>query len=201
MTALSDLAWPRTTARLSIRPGVEADLEPLFRIRTRPEVEQWMTDAPPDLDWFLRRSAEVDRLASTLVIERDGRMVGDLMLRVEDAWGQHEVAADARGTQAEIGWCLDPAETGRGYATEAVEELLRIAFSGLGLRRVTALCFAANDPSWRLMERVGMRRETHAVRDSLHRTGGWMDGYGYALLAEEWAAAAGASRGPGTVTG
>jgi RimJ/RimL family protein N-acetyltransferase len=36
------------------------------------------------------------------------------------------------------------------------------------------------------MERVGMRREQHTVRDALHRSGEWMDGYGYALLADEW---------------
>jgi RimJ/RimL family protein N-acetyltransferase len=38
------------------------------------------------------------------------------------------------------------------------------------------------------MERIGMRREAHNVRDSLHRTRGWLDGLGYALLAEEWRA-------------
>lgn len=35
-----------------------------------------------------------------------------------------------------------------------------------------AECFAANEASWRLMERLGMRRETHAVKDSLHRDRG-----------------------------
>ncbi len=41
-------------------------------------------------------------------------------------------------------------------------------------------------PSWRLMERVGMRRELHAVRESLHRSGRWLDTVGYAILDEEW---------------
>jgi RimJ/RimL family protein N-acetyltransferase len=36
------------------------------------------------------------------------------------------------------------------------------------------------------MERVGMRREIHAVRESLHRSGRWLDTVGYALLADEW---------------
>lgn len=112
------------------------------------------------------------------------------MVRVDDAWAQTEVAAQAAGTQAEIGWALDPAHQGHGYATEAVRELLRLCFDDLGLRRVVALCFAANEPSWRLMERVGMRRETHTVRESLHRSGEWMDGLGYAILAEEWRARA-----------
>ncbi|NYG59256.1 RimJ/RimL family protein N-acetyltransferase [Nocardioides daedukensis] len=36
------------------------------------------------------------------------------------------------------------------------------------------------------MERVGKRREAHNVKDSLHRTKGWLDNFTYALLAEEW---------------
>jgi RimJ/RimL family protein N-acetyltransferase len=69
-----------------------------------------------------------------------------------------------------------------------VEEVLRVCFDVLGLRRVVAGCFAANTASWRLMERVGMRREGYAVRDALHRSGEWMDSCEYALLAEEWRA-------------
>jgi RimJ/RimL family protein N-acetyltransferase len=81
---------------------------------------------------------------------------------------------------------LDPTHTGSGYATEAVRELLRYCFDELTVHRVTANCFLANDTSWRLMERVGMRRETHAVSESLHRSGRWLDTVGYALLADEW---------------
>lgn len=81
-----------------------------------------------------------------------------------------------------------PRPTGQGYATEAAAALLRICFEDLGLRRVTAQCFADNVASWRLMEKLGMRRETHTVRESLHRSGAWLDGYAYALLAEEWRA-------------
>jgi RimJ/RimL family protein N-acetyltransferase len=51
---------------------------------------------------------------------------------------------------------------------------------------VTASCFAANTASYRLMERVGMRREARTLRDALHPSGEWMDGYSYALLADEW---------------
>jgi RimJ/RimL family protein N-acetyltransferase len=67
--------------------------------------------------------------------------------------------------------------------------LIRICFEELHLRRVLAQCFADNLPSWRLMERVGMRRESHDVRGSLHRSGEWLDGLAYALLADEWRSA------------
>lgn len=189
--ALTDLTWPKSTARLTLRPAVEADLEPMWQIRRQDSVGQWMTDASKDLDGFIASSEEHKRLDSTLVIERDGVLIGDLMLRVEDAWAQGEVKEQAVGVQAEIGWCLDPALEGNGYATEAVVELIRIGFEDVGLRRLTALCFADNEPSWRLMERVGMRREAYNVRDSLHRSLGWLDGMMYALLAEEWSNAVG----------
>jgi RimJ/RimL family protein N-acetyltransferase len=35
------------------------------------------------------------------------------------------------------------------------------------------------------MDRVGMRREGHAVAESLHRSGQWLDTVTYAVLAEE----------------
>ena len=108
------------------------------------------------------------------------------MLQIADGWAQAEVAEQARGVQAELGWVFHPDHTRRGYATEAVRALIRLCFDDLGLRRVTAGCFAANESSWRLMERVGMRRESYSVRESLHRSGEWLDGMEYALLADEW---------------
>lgn len=172
------------TERLVIRPAEQRDALATYAFRSRPEVAEWIAGLPTDPDAWEAGFGE--RLAETLVVELDGEVVGDLMLRVEDPWSQLEVRAEAAGTQAEVGWVLDPAHAGRGYATEAARALLGICFADLGLRRVTALCFADNEASWRLMERLGMRREQHTVRDSLHRTRGWLDGYGYAMLREEW---------------
>ena len=91
----------------------------------------------------------------------------------------------AKATQAEIGWAFDPRHQGQGFATEAVQELLRTCFEDLGVRRVVALAFADNVPSLRVMERLGMRREALMVKESLHRDLGWLDGVSYGLLAEE----------------
>lgn len=176
------------TDRLLLRAATPDDAEAVWRYRRLPEVAVWMTASIERLEEFREQFVLPDRLARTVAIELSGELIGDLMLRREDAWAQAEVAEAARGVQAEVGWALDPAHAGQGYATEAVRELLRHAFDDLGLRRVVAECFAANAPSWRLMERVGMRREHHAVRDALHRSGEWMDSYTYALLAEEWRA-------------
>jgi RimJ/RimL family protein N-acetyltransferase len=127
-------------------------------------------------------------MAMILVVERDGEVVGDQMIAIEDPFAQGEVADQAAGVQAEIGWIIDPAHAGQGYATEAAAALVRLCFEDLGLRRVVAVTFADNTRSWQLMERLGMRREQYAVRDSLHRSHGWRDSLRYALLADEWRA-------------
>jgi RimJ/RimL family protein N-acetyltransferase len=183
---LDDVRWPVHTARLSLRPASNADLDATWRFRQLDEVNRWMTSAPTSREDYRLKFEDPERLAKTLVIELDGAVIGDLMIAIEDAWAQSEVTSQARGVQAELGWCLDPRHQGRGYATEAVTALMRLCFEDLGLRRVTANCFADNEESWRLMERLGMRREVHTLRESLHRSGEWLDGMGYALLADEW---------------
>lgn len=183
---LDAVSWPLRTERLTIRRGTVADVEPTWEFRRLEEVGRWLTRLPASLEDYRTQFEESERLASTLVIELDGQVIGDLMLKIEDAWTQAEVADQGKGVQAELGWVLHPDHTGRGYAREAVRELVRLCFEDLGLRRLTANCFADNEASWRLMERLGMRRELYAVRESLHRSGEWLDGAGYALLADEW---------------
>ncbi|MDR7255753.1 RimJ/RimL family protein N-acetyltransferase [Nocardioides sp. BE266] len=177
-------SWPRTTERLTLRPAVDADAEAMFAYRSLPEVARWMTWQPPDLESWL--AAFDKRRPYTATVLLGDELIGDLYLKTENAWSQTEVRDQAKDVSAEIGWCLAPEHEGRGYATEAVRDLLSFVFDGLGLRRVHAECFAVNEPSWRLMERLGMRREAHTVKDALHRDGRWYDGLTYALLAEEW---------------
>ena len=176
------------TERLVLRSGTAEDADATWAYRRLPEVGEWLTEVPQDLCVYRGRFAEPERLANTVVVELEGQVIGDFMLRVDDAWAQAEVAERARRTQAELGWVLDPRFTGRGFATEAVRALLRVCFEDLGVRRVVANCFLDNDASWRLMERLGMRREVYAKAESLHRSGCWLDTVGYALLAEEFTA-------------
>jgi RimJ/RimL family protein N-acetyltransferase len=186
----SVLERPLHTERLTLRPATADDADPTWKYRQLEVVNEWLTGCPADLDGYRKLFSEPARLATTVIVtlgHDDGpAIIGDFVLRRENAWAQLDVADQARGTQAELGWVLDPTYTSHGYATEAVRELLRYCFQDLGVRRVTANCFLDNDTSWSLMERVGMRRELHAVRDSLHRSGRWLDTVGYAILAEEW---------------
>jgi len=191
-TPESHLRAPIDTERLVIRPATSDDIERTWAYRRLPKVNEWLAGTPTAFDEYRQLFTGPERLADTVIVELNdplgggGVIVGDCMVRVEDAWAQVDVAEHARGSQVELGWVLDPAQTGRGYATEAVRALIRYCFDELGARRVVANCFLDNERSWLLMERVGMRRELHARRDALHRSGRWLDSLGYAILREEF---------------
>ena len=180
------LGHPLRTDRLTLRPATEDDADATWKYRRLGAVGEWLTELPRDLASYRSTFAGPERLAATVIVELDGHVIGDFMLRVGDAWAQAEVTDHAKGAVAELGWLLDPDHTGHGYATEAVRALLEYCFDSRGLHRVVASCFLGNDTSWRLMERVGMRREGHAIAESLHRSGQWLDTVTYAVLADDW---------------
>ena len=61
----------------------------------------------------------------------------------------------------EIGWRLASAHWGRGLATEGARAVLDYAFTTLKLSEVVAIAAAANTPSRRVMEKIGMARQPH----------------------------------------
>jgi RimJ/RimL family protein N-acetyltransferase len=183
---LDRISWPVRTERLTIRPATTDDLEALGRIQNLPEVAAWLPSSAGTQADYLLRMGRHELLPRTLVVELGPVIIGELYLHVTSGWAQREVADDARDCEAEIGWGLDPAFQGHGYATEAATELVRICFEGLGVRRITAGAFADNGPSQRIMQRLGMRQETRGVRTTLHRNGSWVDNTVHALLADEW---------------
>jgi RimJ/RimL family protein N-acetyltransferase len=184
MTSLAGLSWPRNTDRLDVRPATADDAAELYAWQSDPAVSLWMPSEHTSPEQYAAWLTE--RLPETLVARLDGRIVAAAKLHVEDAWAQDEIADRARNTQAEVGWSVDPLHQGRGIATELAAELLRLCFAELGVRRVVAVCFADNAASWRIMEKLGMRKEAHFVADSLHRDGRWLDSAWYALLDDEW---------------
>lgn len=148
--------------------------------------------------WLMRTTADEKTMRASLhgpgdpddhscVAVLDGRVVGAGYLDVQDGMGQDGGDGHLR-SEAMLGWNVSPDHWGRGFGSQIAAELLVIAFDELGLHRVTAGCFAANTASWRIMERLGMRREQHGVQDSWHAELGWVDGYTYAMLRTEWTA-------------
>lgn len=72
--------------------------------------------------------------------------------------GLHTVADEMPFAPAvEIGWRLGKGFWGKGYATEAATQALRHAFGELNLSHVVSFTAVINEPSRRVMERLGMK--------------------------------------------
>ena len=102
---------------------------------------------------------------------RSGRVVGEV-----------GIFLPAGAECGDLGWTVHPDYQRQGLATEAARVLLAWAFERRALHRVTAGCEQRNTASWRLMERLGMRREG-VHRQSRLAMDGWQDEFAYALLA------------------
>lgn len=86
-----------------------------------------------------------------------------------------------------LGYWMGAPHAGRGYMTAAVRAALPFAFQTLRLHRVEAACLPTNEPSIRLLEKVGFTREGYARR-YLCINGYWQDHLLYAMIDEDWSA-------------
>ncbi|MDP5226260.1 MULTISPECIES: GNAT family N-acetyltransferase [Arthrobacter] len=180
--------YPIRTARLLLRPMTGDDVEPMLRYKSLPDVVRYVPYGP------LSREDIAERITTrwgrteltepgqgmTLAIEEQGtgRLVGDVVL----FWHS------AENRSGEVGYILAPDAMGLGYATEAAEMMLRLAFEELGLHRVVARLDERNAASARLAERLGMRREARMVDEEWCKDE-WCTMLIYALLEDEWRAA------------
>jgi RimJ/RimL family protein N-acetyltransferase len=87
--------------------------------------------------------------------------------------------------QALMGYSLARQYWHHGYAFEAVERMLHYLFDERCLHRVIAECDVDNVASWKLLEKLGFRREAHLVENIFFK-GKYGSEYHYALLGREW---------------
>lgn len=189
---------PLLTERLLIRPFAAGDGDALHACLGDPEVVRFEPYDPPSLE-DCRREAE--RRATDpdfwAVCLRPGTappaLVGTPPALIGNLWLHRTEPTAARIW--ELGYVMGRAWWHRGFATEASHRLLDHVFAS-GAHRVEARCDPRNEPSWRLLERLGMRREAHHVRAVTFRNDAsgepvWHDAYVYAVLADEWTHSAG----------
>ena len=85
----------------------------------------------------------------------------------------------------EIGWVFNPKYQNQGYASEAAQTILEYGFKEINLHRIIATCQPENIPSYRVMEKIGMRREGF-FKKCIPKDNEWWDEYYYAILKEEF---------------
>ncbi|MBB5197734.1 GNAT family N-acetyltransferase [Anaerocolumna cellulosilytica] len=169
------------TERLIIRRFLKTDWQDLYEYLSDPEVvyfepyevytqEQAMEEA-------IRR---IDHTSFFAVCLKDSqKLIGNLYFNRGDfdTW--------------ELGYVFNRTFQKQGYAMESATALINHAFSCLGARRIIARCSTKNVSSWRLLERLRLRREGMFLQNVYFKTKpngepDWFDSYSYAILKEEW---------------
>jgi ribosomal-protein-alanine N-acetyltransferase len=176
------------TTRLRLRPFTDADGDALFALHSNAHVLRYW-DSPP---WSERARAERfiaacrqmadEGTGARLAIDRatDGTFIGWCGLT---SWNP-----DYRS--ASLGYVLDDAAWGHGYATEAAGAVLRWAYDALDLNRVQAEADTRNAASARVLEKLGFVREG-TLREDCVVNGDVSDSWVYGLLRREWRPSAG----------
>jgi RimJ/RimL family protein N-acetyltransferase len=174
--------------RLILRRFEDADLGPFLAYLNDPEVaryQSWESYTEEGAREVIEKQKVCvpglpgEWFTFALELKETGTLIGHVALKtLEDK-------------QAEIGFTLSRAAQGLGLGFEAAARVLDYAFTKLELHRVIAIADCENEKSVALLGRLGMRREGHFIRNVWFK-GRWGSEYLYAVLREEWAAAAAA---------
>lgn len=103
--------------------------------------------------------------------------------------GEMNLSSLQRGPfqNAYVGYWIDEARAGGGYAPEALVVAARFAFEELALHRLQVAIIPRNGPSRRVVEKLALREEGVALR-YLEINGVWEDHVRYGFTSEEWTA-------------
>lgn len=154
----------------ALLPGAWAD-------RNSPDAFRWLYREQ-------RRSARIGESMPFVVCLREAgreRLVGHLNV------GSIVRQAFCSGC---VGYWVDSRVAGRGIIPTALALAVDHAFGPGGLHRVEISIRPENQPSRRVMEKLGFREEAYHVR-YMHIDGAWRDHIGYALTGEDVAAEGG----------
>lgn len=179
--------YPLKTERLALRPFTRGDVDAVFSYRRREDVARYLFDVPLSREECalavqqrtgqVALEAEGDKIILGVELQQSGALIGEVSL----IWR----SVDAR--QGELGWIFDPEYHGQGYATEAANAMLDLGFGPGDMHRISARCDVRNLASWRLMDRLGMRREAHFREHGIFKSA-WDEEFIYAILWQEWRA-------------
>jgi ribosomal-protein-alanine N-acetyltransferase len=166
-----------------LRPFTSGDADSLFALHSSAYVLRYW-DSPPwsepgQAERFIATCARMAEEGSgaRLAIERaeDNAFIGWCTL---SRWNPGY-------RSAALGYCLDDAVWGQGYATEAGQALLQWAFDTLDLNRVQAETDTRNGASARVLEKLSFVREG-TLREDCIVNGEVSDSWVYGLIRRQW---------------
>ncbi len=178
------------TARLRLRPVEMSDVDSLVELDSDPAVMRFVTGGTPTPrevieDWVLPRAR------AELLAHRTGMWAASERTNAGFVgWFALRTPRHSSRSELELSYRLRRDAWGRGFATEASRALIAMSFREIAADRVFGSTLAANSPSRRVMEKVGMRLSAIRLSGDEELSGLGGGEVEYELLRSHWEAAA-----------
>lgn len=167
------------TARLILRPFRDSDYDDLYEFLSQLENDEF--EGYPGISCENGREQLQARLDSNeyyaMELPDTGKVIGNIYCGARDFGAK------------EVGYIVNEAYRRQGYAAEALAAVIETAFRE-GAHRPYAACDPRNVRSWKLLEKLGMKREAHFRKNIWFRQDEngvpvWKDTFVYAVLKED----------------
>ena len=146
------------TPRLLLEPQTAAHAAEMYALLADPALYRHENEPPPSAEWLRERFARLETRRSG-----DGREEWlNWVIRLRDGGalaGYVQATVRADGSAA-IAYVLGSARWGRGLATEAVRAMIGELAAHHGVRTLRAVLKRSNEPSLRLLQRLGFAAAT-----------------------------------------
>ncbi len=173
------------TQRLVLRPFVPADAAPLAELAGTRRVADTTASIPhpyspaqalDDIEKYKNEFAfGTGAFFAIALREAPEQLIGGVLIKT----------IDRPNEQGELGYWMDEASAGKGYATEAARAILEYGFNVEGLNRICACHMVRNTASGRVLARIGMQQEGR-MRQLIKKWDVFEDVLMWSILREEY---------------
>ncbi len=168
------------TPRLLLRSFSEDDAKDLFEYLSDPQVYKFDQGEPVNFEQAQKFAKDLTNNPNfwAVKLRSEQKVIGQLYF--------HQLEPIHLLTW-ELGYMLSPKYQQQGYGSEAAKALVEYSFTELGAHRIQAHCSPDNTASWKLLEKIGFRREGLLRKNIYFRKDEagnplWWDSFAYAKL-------------------
>ena len=172
------------TERLLLRKFRREDSNDLFEYLSSPEIYRFEPGDPITIEQSRMLCIERSRGNNFFAVETklQHKVIGHLYF---------EQIQPSEFMTWDLGYIFNPKYQGKGYCTEASRRIIEYGFHDLHAHRITAFCDPQNPASWRVLEKLGLKREGFFKEKAFFRRDEenkpiWHDCYAYGILDKDY---------------
>ena len=169
------------TKRLLIRNFAKGDYNDLYEYLSDKETYKFEPGEPITVEAAKKLCNDRSKNNDFLAVQLKNKVIGHIYFEQISPIGL---------MTWETGFIFNRKYQGKGYATESLTAVIKYGFKNMNVHKIIAHCSPKNTRSWKLLERVKMRREGK-LRENIYfntdETGNpiWLDTYEYGLLKKD----------------